>query len=134
MIGAEFEEKMKYINKWIISHIEDGNKELKKPVLLTEFGLSDKNKNFGHSHREKLYKSIFDIMYKSARENGAGAGALIWQLMVQGMEKYTDDYVIVPGDRPFIDKLVKKQSCRLLALQDAKQMRTHKQNVDQICS
>ncbi|KAH7651357.1 Mannan endo-1,4-beta-mannosidase protein, partial [Dioscorea alata] len=134
LIGAELEEKMRYINKWIISHIEDGNKELKKPVLLTEFGLSDKNKDFDHSHRDKLYKSIFDIMYKSAIENGAGAGALIWQLMVQGMEKYADDYVIVPGELPFIDELVKKQSCRLLALQDAKQMRRHKQNVDQICS
>ncbi|KAJ0986422.1 hypothetical protein J5N97_004778 [Dioscorea zingiberensis] len=116
LLGAELDEKMKYIYKWVISHIEDGDKVLKKPVLLTEFGLSDRNKKFDHSHRDELYKTIFDIMYKSARDKGAGAGALIWQLMVEGMEKFTDDYGIVPGERPSMDKLMKKQSCRLLAL------------------
>ncbi|XP_008791709.2 mannan endo-1,4-beta-mannosidase 2 [Phoenix dactylifera] len=117
LLEAELDEKLEYISKWMTSHIEDGDRELKKPVLFTEFGLSNKNKNFDHSHREAFYKSIFDTIYESARKNGAGAGAFIWQILVPGMEEYNDDFGIIPGERPSIDRLIKEQSCRLMALQ-----------------
>ncbi|XP_020097301.1 mannan endo-1,4-beta-mannosidase 2-like [Ananas comosus] len=113
---ATLDEKIKYISKWVTSHIEDGERELNKPVLFTEFGLSKKNKNFDYSHRELFYKSVFDIVYESAKQNGAGAGALIWQLLVEGMEDYNDDFGFVPGERTSVDKLIKQQSCRLAAL------------------
>lgn len=107
---------MKYISKWMASHIEDGDKELKKPVIFTEFGLSNKNKDFNYSHREKFYKSIFDTIYESAKENGAAAGAFIWQFLVKGMEEYNDDFGVFPGERPSVDRLIQKQSCRLAEL------------------
>lgn len=113
MIGAEFDEKVEYISKWITSHIEDGDQVLRKPVMFSEFGLSNKNKKFDHSHRDLFYKSIYNLMYKSARRNGAGAGAFIWQLIVEGMEEYNDDYGFVPGERPSLFRLLKRQSCRL---------------------
>lgn len=113
MIDAELDVKVQYISKWVASHIEDGDRELMKPVMFSEFGLSNKNKKFDHSHRDLLYESIYDLIYESARKNGAGAGALIWQLVVGGMEEYNDDYGFVPGERPSLFRLLKRQSCRL---------------------
>ena len=113
MIDSDLDEKVKYISKWMTSHIEDGDRELKKPVVFSEFGLSNKNKKFDHSHRDIFYKSIYDLIYKSARRNGAGAGAFIWQLFVEGMEEYNDDFGFVPAERPSLFRLLKKQSCRL---------------------
>uniref|UniRef100_A0A1D1XMG2 mannan endo-1,4-beta-mannosidase n=1 Tax=Anthurium amnicola TaxID=1678845 RepID=A0A1D1XMG2_9ARAE len=109
-------EKIKYVSRWVKSHIDDGDHELGKPVMFTEFGLSNKNKDFEHSQRETFYKGIFDIMYDSARKYGSGAGTFIWQLLVGGMEEYNDDFGIVPGERPSIYKLMKEQSCRLAAI------------------
>ncbi|KAJ0971441.1 hypothetical protein J5N97_019400 [Dioscorea zingiberensis] len=117
---ADLDEQMKYIFKWVKSHIEDGETVLKKPVLLSEFGFSINNKNFDHSHRDTLYKSVFDIMYKSARKQGAGAGALVWQLLVDGMDQYGDDYGIIPKKSSSLFNLMKRQSCRLLVLHHGK--------------
>lgn len=119
-VGKGLEQKMKYISKWLVSHIEDGDEELKKPVLFAEFGLSDKNKDFDHAHRDVFYKSIFDIVYRSAKEGRAAAGAIVWQLLVAGMEDYKDDFAIVPEERPSLYRLIKKQSCRLVKLSHGK--------------
>lgn len=113
---ADFNEKTNYISKWVTSHIEDGDRELHKPVMFTEFGLSKKSKDFENSQRVTFYRSIFDKIYESARKNGAGAGTMIWQLLVPGMEEYSDDYGIIPGQTPSVDSLLKEQSCRLLSL------------------
>ncbi|KAB5530082.1 hypothetical protein DKX38_020163 [Salix brachista] len=95
----EFEDKLKYVSKWMLSHIEDGHYELNKPVFFTEFGLSNLNKDFQPSQRDRFYKTIFDIIYKSAKRKRAGAGALIWQLFVEGMDEFNDDFGFVPWER-----------------------------------
>ncbi|XP_073008098.1 mannan endo-1,4-beta-mannosidase 2-like [Typha latifolia] len=131
LVNAELNEKIKYISKWVISHIEDGDTELKKPVLFTEFGLSNRNKDFDHSHRDMFYKSVFDIIYDSAKKNGAGAGAFVWQFMVDGMEEYNDDFGIIPDQRPSMYRLIKDQSCRLAVLRHGQD--TVKRNFNKIC-
>ncbi|XVF66826.1 hypothetical protein PTKIN_Ptkin10aG0068900 [Pterospermum kingtungense] len=113
-----FEEKRNYVIKWMRSHIEDCDKELKKPVMFTEYGLSNQNKDFQPSQREQFYRTILDIIYKSAKKKGSGAGALVWQFFVEGMEKYNDDFGIVPWESPPIYKLTVEQSCRLARIQE----------------
>ncbi|KAI3887781.1 hypothetical protein MKX03_018628 [Papaver bracteatum] len=113
------EEKLKYVEKWVVSHIDDGDRILKKPVLFTEFGLSDKNINFEHSHRDTFYKMIYDIVYKSATNNGAGAGTLVWQLLVEGMNEYNDDFGIIPGNTSTIYRVITQQSCKLATIHKA---------------
>ncbi|XP_058095398.1 mannan endo-1,4-beta-mannosidase 2-like [Magnolia sinica] len=105
--------QLKFMSKWLRSHIEDGDRELRKPILFTEFGLSNKIKNFQPSDREIFFKAVFDIIYESARKNRSGAGALVWQLMVGGMEEYSDEYGIIPWERPSMYRLIKDQSCWL---------------------
>lgn len=121
MLHANFEEKLKFVTQWITSHVEDGDTELKKPVLVTEFGLSYVAEGFDHSHRDVFYKAVYDIVHESAKRGGAGAGAFVWQLAVEGMEEYHDGFAIVPSDRPSMHRLIKEQSCRLATLRYGEQ-------------
>ncbi|XP_020237606.1 mannan endo-1,4-beta-mannosidase 2 [Cajanus cajan] len=106
-----FEDYMPFVSKWMHSHIEDGDKVLNKPVLFSEFGLSDIN--FTLSERKIMYKTILDISYKSAKKNKAGAGTLVWQLLVGGMQELSDDFGIIPWEKTPIPSLFVEQSCRL---------------------
>ncbi|KAG6518209.1 mannan endo-1,4-beta-mannosidase 2-like [Zingiber officinale] len=123
LLQANISEKTSHTYKWMTSHIEDGEKELAKPILFSEFGLSNKNKDFDISDRVTFYKSILDTVYYSAAMDGAGAGALIWQLLIlDQMENYNDNFSIVPGESQAIDGLLKEQSCRLMALSHGKNL------------
>ncbi|TKW16735.1 hypothetical protein SEVIR_5G318900v4 [Setaria viridis] len=113
---ATVNEKLQFVKRWVSSHIEDGDKELNKPVLTTEFGLSHRAQGFDPSHRDVFYKAIYDIVYASASRGGAGAAALVWQLAPEGMEEFHDDYSVVPSEHPSLRRLIKKQSCRLAKL------------------
>lgn len=128
-----FEEKRNYVSKWMRSHIEDGDKELKKPVMFTEYGLSNQNDDFQPSQREQFYTTILDIIYKSAKKKGSGAGSLIWQFFVEGMEKYNDDFGIVPWESPSLYKLTVQQSCRLARIQGLTQEQ-EQGNLKELCS
>ncbi|XP_059663159.1 mannan endo-1,4-beta-mannosidase 2-like [Cornus florida] len=113
----EFKETLKYVIKWMVSHIEDGDKELMKPVMFTEFGYSNLNDDFEPSQRDRFYKTVFKVMYRSARKNGSGAGCFVWQFLVGEMEEYNDDYGIVPWERPSTYQLITEHSCRLARVQ-----------------
>ncbi|KAK8655277.1 hypothetical protein V6N13_107865 [Hibiscus sabdariffa] len=126
-----FEEKRVYVSKWMRSHIEDCDQELKKPVMFTEYGLSDQNKDYKPSQREQLYRTILDIIYKSAKKKGSGAGALVWQFFVKGMAEYSDDFGMVPWESPQIYKLTVEHSCRLARIQGLIQ---ENENLKQLCS
>ncbi|XP_019437008.1 PREDICTED: mannan endo-1,4-beta-mannosidase 2-like [Lupinus angustifolius] len=109
----EFEDQLKFVYKWMRSHIEDGDTVLKKPVLFSEYGLSETMANFTLSNREKMHKTISDIIYKSAKKNRSGAGALVWQFLVGGMKEFSDSYGMVPYESSSTDSIFIKQSCRL---------------------
>ncbi|XP_042007390.1 mannan endo-1,4-beta-mannosidase 2-like [Salvia splendens] len=117
--NPDFEYKLRFVSKWMISHIEDGDKELKKPVMFTEFGLSTENPDFTPAQRERFYKVILDIMYKSAGKNKSGAGSLVWQFLVEGMEYSNDDFGIIPWKRQSTYQLFAEHSCRLARIQGA---------------
>ncbi|KAL2476748.1 Mannan endo-1 [Abeliophyllum distichum] len=114
-----FEYNLRFVSKWMISHIEDGDKDLKKPVMFTEFGLSNEDLDFDPAQRERFYKVILDILHKSAKRNKSGAGTLVWQFLVEGMEEFNDEFGIVPWKRPSTYQLFTEQSCRLARIQGA---------------
>ena len=93
----------------MLSHIEDGEKQLNKPVMFTEFGLADQ--------LDRFYQTIYDIIYKSAKKYQAGSGALAWQFIVGGMEKFNDEFGIIPWERPSTYKLIVGHTCRLARIQ-----------------
>ncbi|CAN0890772.1 Mannan endo-1,4-beta-mannosidase 6 [Linum grandiflorum] len=108
MQNADLETKAKYLTRWVDSHIGDGDSLLKKPVLFTEVG------SVGGNDRDVLLKIVYDKIYESAKKKEAGGGALIWQLLVDGVEQYSDRFSFVPEHYPTTAKLIKDQSCRLL--------------------
>nr|GMD85962.1 mannan endo-1,4-beta-mannosidase 2-like [Ipomoea batatas] len=130
--NQSFEEKVQFVRKWLLSHIHDGDKVLKKPVMFTEFGLSTENKEFDPEKRDKFFKVILDIIYKSARRNLSGAGSFFWQFLVEGMEEYNDDFGIVPWERPSTYQLITEHSCRLAKLHCA--LSTQKVYLKSLCS
>eukprot|EP01018_Ginkgo_biloba_P010213 Gb_33018 [translate_table: standard] len=113
------EEKLRYFSKWVTSHIDDAEQVLKKPVLFTEFGLSSHFKDFEASHRDLLLKTMYDKIYESARKGGAGAGAMVWQFVMEGMDDHGDEFSLVPWQRPSTYKLIVEQSCRLQTLSES---------------
>lgn len=104
---------MRFVKLWTKSHIDDGDSALRKPILFTEMGYSNLNKDYDPSQRDRFFKAIFNIIYASARKNGAAAGALVWQFLVGGMEEYNDDFGMVPWEREPTYKLITQQSCRM---------------------
>ncbi|KAE9457646.1 hypothetical protein C3L33_10441, partial [Rhododendron williamsianum] len=127
----ELEEKLKYVSKWMVSHIEDGDKELRKPIMFTEFGLSNLSKGFQPSQRERFYKIAYDIIYESAQKNDSGAGSVVWQFLVGGMEEYNDDYGIVPWESPSMYRLITQHSCRLAVSQGV--LPSQKEHLKELC-
>ncbi|OIW08366.1 hypothetical protein TanjilG_03042 [Lupinus angustifolius] len=120
----EIDDYLKFVSKWMISHIEDGDKVLNKPVLFSEFGLSDMIKNFSLSDREKMYKTILNISYKSAKKKRSGAGALVWQFLVGGMNEFIDDFGIIPWEKSSTYSMFIEQSCRLARINGWTQQNT----------
>lgn len=110
---ADLEEKANFLSHWVDSHISDGEYVLKKPVLFTEVGSIMHRKKQGLYDTDTFLKTVYDKIYESAKKRQAGAGALIWQLLVEGMEEYSDQFSIVAWDYPSTHELIIEQSCRL---------------------
>ncbi|TVU11454.1 hypothetical protein EJB05_45040, partial [Eragrostis curvula] len=113
---ASMEEKIKYLSKWVDSHLNDSVYILRKPLLFSEIGFLQHAEANGTIDGDTLLKVVYDKIYNSAKRLQAGVGALIWQLMVDGMQTYHDDFSMVARDRPSTYKLIKEQSCRLQRL------------------
>lgn len=114
------------------SHIEDGEKELMKPIMFTEFGLSSENQGFNPAQRDRFYKIVFDIVYNSAKNKGPGAGSFPWQFLVGGVEEYNDEFGIVPWEIPSTYKLITKQSCGVARTRGVMLWQT--EHLKQLCS
>ncbi|KAJ0978794.1 hypothetical protein J5N97_014268 [Dioscorea zingiberensis] len=106
-----------FLKRWLESHIEDSSTVIKKPVLVAEFGKSWKRSGFTVERRDALYSTVYDSVYASARVNGAGAGALFWQLLAQGMDGNRDGYEIIFSECPYSTaNIISQQSRRMAAL------------------
>lgn len=110
---ADLAAKVKYLSNWVDAHINDGENVLKKPVLFTEVGALLVTKTGGLYDRDILLRMVYDQIYESAKRREAGAGVLIWQLLVEGVEEYSDKYSFVAWKCPSTYKLILEQSCRL---------------------
>jgi len=116
LAGSDEEAQLSFLQSWIESHLEDGRRILKKPVLFTEFGKSYRDPGFGTGERDNLLDMVYKHVYASARWGGAGGGAMFWQLMAEGMSSYGDGYEIVLSQNPSTAALVSGQSHKLAEL------------------
>ncbi|XP_073152465.1 mannan endo-1,4-beta-mannosidase 6-like [Henckelia pumila] len=112
---ASLEAKAKYLSKWADAHIIDSQNVLKKPVLFTEVGspFTLKAETEGLHDRDVILKTVYDKIYESAMRSEAGSGVLIWQLLTEGVDEYSDEFSFVAWEYPSTYKLILEQSCRL---------------------
>lgn len=129
---ADLEEKVKYLSKWMESHISDGDNTLMKPILFTEVG-SSLHETKGVYEREVFLKTVYDRIYESGKKGQAGAGVLIWQLLVEEIGRYGDQFSFVAWNDPSTFNLIRDQSCRLKNLFTTKEERSRKLGKNDPC-
>lgn len=112
----DYDEMLEFFDRWVRAHIVDAERVLRMPVLFAEFGLSDKNSGFTKEKLEVFYSVVYDQSYESALNHGAGAGALMWQLLPAEMSDWNDGYSIEPSCGSSICNMMLLQSARLKAL------------------
>ncbi|XP_021865831.1 mannan endo-1,4-beta-mannosidase 7 [Spinacia oleracea] len=108
--------ELDFVNKWLTSHIDDAQNILRKPLLLAEFGKSDKDSGFSTYQRDRLFASVYSKLYSSAKRGGAAAGGLFWQLLTEGIESYGDGYTIVLSKDPSTANIIAQQSRKLFLI------------------
>jgi len=116
LAGSNEEAQLSFLHNWIATHLEDGSRILKKPVLFAEFGKSSRDPGFNNGQRENIFRVVYEHIYASARWGGAGGGAMFWQLMAEGMSSYGDGYEVVLSQNPSTASLISSQSHKLAEL------------------
>ncbi|KAJ0972873.1 hypothetical protein J5N97_020832 [Dioscorea zingiberensis] len=101
-----------FATRWMWSHWDDASKILKKPIVITEFGKSDKDSGFSVTSRDMYMSTIYRNIYNFARSGGGTfGGGLVWQLMSgTGMGPYYDGYEIILSQNPSTAGLISRQS------------------------
>ncbi|KAJ3704321.1 hypothetical protein LUZ61_008026 [Rhynchospora tenuis] len=113
MANTNDDAQLSFLNNWLDAHIEDAQNVLHKPLLITEFGKSLKDPNYNNNQRDALFSTIYSKIYLSARNGGAAAGGLFWQLFAPGMDNYRDGYEVILGEIPSTTNVITSQ-CRKL--------------------
>lgn len=126
--------KLDFLQMWLDSHISDGDNILKKPILFTEVGYPINVKGGGISYGDTSLKTVYDSIFESAKKGQAGAGALIWQLLVEGMEEYGDRFSLVAWEQPSTYKMMVEQSCKLSNINTGKRKSAGELNGKDPCS
>ncbi|KAJ3696762.1 hypothetical protein LUZ61_000467 [Rhynchospora tenuis] len=118
--GKSEEIQKDFVQQWIWNHLLVSTKILQKPLVFTEFGKSGKDPGFTESNRDTFLEAIYNTIYNLARtSNGTLAGGLIWQLLAEGMDSYSDGYDIVLTQALSIAKIISNQSYAMSELANA---------------
>ncbi|EOA37430.1 hypothetical protein CARUB_v10011405mg [Capsella rubella] len=103
-----------FVDRWIAAHIEDCDNIIKKPLLITEFGKSSKYPGFSLEKRNTFFKSVYDVIYDSARSGGSCTGGFFWQLTTNRTGLLGDGYEVFMQEGPNTTaQLIAEQSSKL---------------------
>ncbi|KAF7844873.1 mannan endo-1,4-beta-mannosidase 4-like [Senna tora] len=105
-----------FVEKWVQAHIEDADKVLQKPILLSEFGKSSRSSGYSVDKRDNYYQTLYDFIYNSAKSGGSCAGGLFWQLMCQGMDGFRDGYEVIFEEGQSTVGVIEQQSHKMTSL------------------
>ncbi|EYU22711.1 hypothetical protein ABFS82_03G124100 [Erythranthe guttata] len=114
--GQNDDAQMGFMRRWMTSHWTDSRTLLKKPMVFTEFGRSSKDPGFSIASRDSFLNAIYSNIYSLARGGGIGGG-LVWQIVAQGMESYSDGYEIVLSENLSTSSIISQQSRQMTALE-----------------
>lgn len=89
-----------FLGRWLDAHIADAQGTLRKPLLIAEFGKSQRDPGFSSAQRDAQFGMVYAKIYQSARKGGPTVGGLFWQLMADGMDSYGDGYQVIFAEAP----------------------------------
>lgn len=98
MPGATLEARLRFVDSWMEAHIADADGTLGMPVVFTEFGASTAKARsgcFNATTRDQFIQAVYARLLNSTRRGGAGAGALLWQMLPLGTDYMDDGYGVV---------------------------------------
>lgn len=116
LIGESDEAQLSFLKNWIRSHIQDAQNILQKPIILAEFGKTNKDPGYNVSTRNQLLTTVYSAIYSSAKGGGAAAGGLFWQLLTENMDSFRDGYEIVFSECPSTADVITRQSKQLIRI------------------
>ncbi|KAK1433409.1 hypothetical protein QVD17_10319 [Tagetes erecta] len=125
--GENEDSQMEFMQRWMSSHYEDSRSILKKPLVIAEFGKSNKDRDYNVSKRDSYMNAVYRNIYTEAKSGGAVGGGLVWQLMADGMGAYGDGYEIILSESPSTNGIVSQQSHAMTTL--SRMLRNGPQNV-----
>ncbi|KAM0940757.1 putative mannan endo-1,4-beta-mannosidase [Dioscorea sansibarensis] len=115
--GKSEADQTAFAQRWMWSHWDDASKILKKPIVIAEFGKSDKDAGYSVTARDKYMSTIYRNIYNFAKSSdGTFGGGLVWQLMAEGMQNYHDGYEIIISEHPSTAGLITRQSHAMASL------------------
>ncbi|KAF8112957.1 hypothetical protein N665_0058s0056 [Sinapis alba] len=119
-------EQDEFVDKWIGAHIQDCDKIIKKPLVITEFGKSSKFPGFSLEERNKFFKRVYDVIYESAITGGSCTGGVFWQLTTNRTGLLGDGYEVFMQQGPNTTaRVIAEQSIKLRNLLKYPPLVTH---------
>ncbi|KAL6636594.1 hypothetical protein ACP70R_024166 [Stipagrostis hirtigluma subsp. patula] len=98
--GSGAGEQLAFFKNWTQSHVEDTERYLGKPLLVTEYGKFLWEGVANRTQRNYFLGMVLDSIYDSAAAGGPLVGGAFWQLLDDGMDTLRDGYeIILPEDR-----------------------------------
>ncbi|KAF6142178.1 hypothetical protein GIB67_037096 [Kingdonia uniflora] len=113
--GKDDSAQLAFMQRWMSSHWADSKKIIKKPLVFSEFGKSNKDPGYSSGVRDSFVNAVYRNIYDFAIR-GAVGGGLIWQIMAEGMEIYNDGYEIVLSQEPSTSGVISSQSAKMSIL------------------
>ncbi|KAI5668959.1 hypothetical protein M9H77_18812 [Catharanthus roseus] len=105
-----------FMRRWLISHLTDSKNILKKPLIFSEFGKSNKDAGYNINARDTYMNAVYSNIYSLARGGGIGGG-LVWQILGEGMESFNDGYEIVLSQEASTSRIITQQSQQMTSLE-----------------
>ncbi|KAL2609708.1 hypothetical protein R1flu_028281 [Riccia fluitans] len=106
------DEKLSFLQVWVNLHIKDATELLNTPVIFCEFGKSNRASGYKPEMRQQFFWTMYNSIYSSMSNGGAGAGTLLWQLLPEGMESWDDGFGVFATDSSLVS-IIDTQSSRM---------------------
>jgi mannan endo-1,4-beta-mannosidase len=103
--GTTADEQAAFFRNWTASHVEDTERFLGVPLLVTEYGKfiweDQEGSENATTRRDRFLGTVLDAIYASASRGGPLVGGAFWQLLLGGddMDALKDGYqIVLPED------------------------------------
>ncbi|KAL5776110.1 hypothetical protein ACOSP7_009036 [Xanthoceras sorbifolium] len=117
VFGQSDRAQMQFLLRWMTSHWTDSKNIVKKPLIFSEFGKSNRDAGYNINVRDSFLNTVYTSIYNLAKNGGTIGGGLVWQLLADGMEPYYDGYEIFLSRNLSTRNVIVQQSNQMTALE-----------------